>query len=178
MGYTAQQQGRLDAALKRLQTAQSSYAGNVTRYNDWTSSIAGCYKDPFGTASEASTWYTPQNGPCRELKSQCKGTSYQNCKDVIQKLQDDIIPALRSAYAELNTAQANYTKVLDEVAKEVVSDPDFISQQNQIKSDAEANAASTTQKYIFWTVAFVVVGGIIFAWIKWGKKLVGGAASS
>lgn len=164
MGYTAEQKGRIDAATQRLETAKSAYAGNVNRYNEWVASVQPCYQDPIESASAASTWYNPTV----KCKPRITGCHPENCKSTIDLLNGNVIPALRAAYQELNGAQSNYDKVLQEISNEVVNDPTFIADLK----DKEEETKVRRQKYIFWTIATVVIGGLIFSWFKLGRNAV------
>lgn len=166
MAYSVEQQAKIDAAQARLNTAKASYSSNVERYNDWTSSIQGCYKDTFSDAAAASTWYNPQKGPCKSAGS----CDLSNCKNVIDKLNAEIIPTLRSAYSELNAAQLNYDRVLSEVGPEVENDPEV--ENNPVVISPNSNAADTqvkNQKWIFFGIValtIIVVLFIVFLVIK------------
>lgn len=165
MPFSSQLQTKLDAAQKRLDAAKKSYSDNVARYNDWTKSVQGCYKDTLASASDAATWYNPSNKRCKERISGCHP---QNCIDTINKLNSDIIPSLRAAYNEQGAAQANYDKVFAEVAAAAAADPQLQLEQAAI----EANAGANKLKWIFWIAVVVIVAIAAFVWFKWVKKKI------
>lgn len=163
--YTAAQQAKIDAAQKRLDNAKSSYSTNVTRYNDWVASIQGCYKDQIQNAGNASTWYNPTIGPCTAAGS----CSLSNCKNGVNKLNDDVIPALRAAYTELNSAQSNFDKVLNEITTEVQNDPAITIGVQTAGAQIEADAkVRRTRIIIIGIVVIVIIGA--FIWYKYIRK--------
>lgn len=174
MAYTAAQQAKIDQAQGRLNNAKAAYQGNVTSYSNWVISIQGCYKDTIPDASAASTWFNALNtAPCTTKGKDCKQSDVANCKAVIEKtLNASTIPNLKATYNEQVAAQANFDKVLSEVAQESASDP-----QNQAIHDAavaSANEAENTKQtsYWFWGAVVVVAGFLIFAYFKWFRKVV------
>ena len=167
MPYTSLQQDKINKAQGRLDNAKATYGTNVTRYNDWVASIQDCYKDPFQDAVAASSWYNPTKNPC-QAKGSC---DLSNCKNVIDKINDDIIPTLRAAYNELQAAQQNFDKVLAEVAAEAGNDPKNKADHDAAVAAADEAEKSEQKKWIFWTAVVVVGGFLIFAYFKWFRKV-------
>lgn len=162
MAFTAEQQGRIDAAQQKLDAAKLNYDAGVKAYNLIAADIAPCYKDPVPSSGDASTWFNAfSKGPCVG-KGSC---SVSDCKSNVD-IANNIIPNLKGAYNILLAAQANYDKVFAEVTAEAQADPAFILQQNQIASNAEANKL----KWAFAIVVVVVVSFGIYAYFKWFRK--------
>lgn len=169
MPNTTAQQNRIDAAQTRLTDAKNGLTSNVNRYNDWTASIQGCYTDHFADATAAATWYNPTQGPCTG-KGKC---DLSNCKNVVDKLNNDIIPALRNAYNELNGpngAQANFNQVIADIAKENNVDPAIQLAQHKADADAAAKAASVKLKWIFAIVVVILAVAAYFIYKKFLKS--------
>lgn len=162
MPFSATQQKKLDDAQALLDSAKAAYLGNVQSYNEYANAIAPCYTHAVPSASDASTWFNSfDKGPCTG-KGSC---DLSQCKDRVDVL-NTIIPNLKSTYASLQSAQANYDKVTMEVAAEVKSDPTTILQQAEIAASAE----SKKYKWIFGIVVVLIIGGAIFVYFKWFKK--------
>lgn len=168
MAFTTEQQARLDAAQKRLDTAKSAWIYNRDRYNDFMNngSGMGCYHGTVETPEAAATWFNPTDAPCdatgkdKNTGDNCNLNKKENCKDTIKYINTNVIPALRSAYNELNAAQVNFDKVLKEIEQEVKNDPELIAELEQIQQDAE-QAGMTTRTKIIWISIIVIVVAVL-----------------
>lgn len=162
MAFTAAQQAKIDAAQKRLDKAKLDYQSWVTTYSNQIAKIQPCYNNVLEGAAAASTWFNPTTGPCKAAGA-CK---VSECKDDVDIVNNTIIPQLRPAYNEQIAAQQNFDKVLAEVNAEVNADPN-----TKIEiAEALAAAQALRQKWIFGTVAVLIIGTGIFIWWKWGRK--------
>lgn len=169
MAYTALQQAKIDAAQTRLNTAKSTYSTWVSSYNDWVASIQTCYKDQIQDAAQAATWYNLTKGPCTNQGQNCTQASVQNCKNVVDKLNNETIPSLRAAYTELNAAQSNFDKVLNEIATEVQNDPSVIADIQNTNTQIEADAKVRTTRIIIIGIVIIIIIGA-FVWYKYIRK--------
>lgn len=168
MPFTSPQQAKLDAAQKQLDAAKAAHQGYVDSYSSWVNSIQGCYKDQIPNAAAAATWFNAlDTGPCTSAGPSCTNSSIANCKAVIEKTLNPItIPNLKSTYSQLQAAQGNYDKVLDEVAEEAAADPQLQLEHAEII----ANAGAERLKQWFWIV-LVIIGAIgTFVYFKWFRK--------
>lgn len=165
MAYTAAQQAKITAAQTQLDKAKTAYQGWVSTYDSSVAEIQPCYKNPIESAVAAASWFNPTKPPCMSAGS-CK---VNDCKAVIDALNGSIIPGLRSAYGEFNAAQANFDKVLAEVASESQNDPDVIQANNVAVTAAEAAELVKKYKYIFYSILLLLIGGGIYAFFRLRK---------
>lgn len=166
MAYTAAQQAKIDAAQKLLDAAKAKWNSWVSFYDAHFIKFNQCYKGKWYDAYQAASWFNPTKGPCTG-QGTCK---LGDCKDLVDYFNDYIIPNLRSALPELNAAQANFDKVLVEVTAEASSDPSNAAAIAAAAAAAAAEGAVKRQKYIFYGIAIVVIGILVFVYFKWIKK--------
>jgi len=164
MAYTASQQARLDAAKARLDNATAAWALAVDYWNTNFMSVK-CYTDTKFDAVAAATWFTPNDSSCSQAKN-CTVDDKRNCKDKIYFASTRGVQQARTAYPELLAAQQNYDTVIAQVNSEVQHDPAFILQQQQIQATAQVSTASAKQRYIFYAIAVVVIGVVIYLFRK------------
>lgn len=173
MGYTAQQQTRLDTAQRRLDDAKSIYQSAVNNFNSWAGNAIPCYTQEtwYGVAfAERGDW-KPKRDKCTRAGA-CNTDAKNKCQNAVDQINGTYIPQLQSAYKERNDAQSNYQQVLEEIKSEVQGDPDLIKDLAQINAEEQADALVRKQKWIFAGVAVLVIGGLILAWWKWGRKAI------
>lgn len=166
MAFTAAQQAKIDAAVKRNDIAKENWKNAVDWWNTHFVNLA-CYKDTKYDALAAATWFTPNDSSCTGFGGgmNCTNSQKQTCKSEIA-LVISKIGNIRADYTEYIAAQANYDKVFGEVSAEVKADPTLIAQLAGISAGALANK----QKWIFAGIVIVVVGFLIFAYFKWFRK--------
>lgn len=163
MPFTSSQQARIDAAQQRNDAAKAQWLKWVSYWNVMFVNMA-CYKDTKHPVEAAATWFTPNDSSCSSGKG-CTSDDKQNCKANIKDILNNI-GSLRNAYIEFNAAQKNYDKVFAEVTEEAKNDPAFITQQNQIA----ANANAQKLKWVFGIVVVVVISFGVYAYFKWFRK--------
>lgn len=172
MGYTSQQQARLDAAQQRLDNSKAAYRTAVNNFDAASANVIPCYTQEtfYGVSfAERGDW-KPKRDKCTRAGA-CTTADKNQCQNFVDQLNSTYIPALQAAYRERNDAQANYDRVLAEVQAEVQGDPDFIHTQTQIQAEEAAEGLANKQKWIFAGIVVLVIGGLVFAWFRWGKKL-------
>lgn len=168
MAYTTEQQGRIDVALARLDAAKGAWAIFVGKWGTKFIDLP-CYSDTKHSAYAAATWFRPSDASCTR-KGDCTGDDKRACKNAIEDIRANLIPPLRTAYSELGAAQANYDKVLAEVALEVSNDPAVIIQTAAVTATATAAGQVNKQKYIFYGIVVIAIAVVIFVLFKWFKK--------
>lgn len=187
MGYTKEQQSRIDNANAKVESAQKAYDSAVkerdyhylqmqTIFNS-TAVSGDCYKNPQPSFEAQVAWGTLNENNC---KSKCKPECPQavTAYNVERGRYNAGVTDASSKLNTLNIAKQELATLLDAIKNEIQNDPQFIHDQTQIEQNAINDAKAKRLRIWFWIIATLVAGGLLFTWFKWGRKWMGKKGSS
>lgn len=184
MGYTSEQQGRIDSANAKIATAQTDYDNAIKSKDELYSTLqtifsrsellSDCYKDPQSSLDAQLAWGTLNSGNCKKKligdglkcpKCLTSVAEYNGRYNNYKSAETDV----SSKLSVLNNAKEELKNLLDSIAGEVQNDPDFILNQTQIEQDAKSN----NTKWILFGLALLMTigGGIVIGWRTEIKKI-------
>lgn len=181
MAYTPDQQKRIDDANAKVASAQKAYDNSVSikdgyyaemkRLHDNSNLSGECYKDR-KTLDDQIAWGTLNEENCRS-KGKCDRSDcriFVTAFNTNHGLYKTAVIDVSNKLSALSSAKQELKNLLDNIGEEVQNDPDFINTQTQIQAQADADAKARSLKIWFWIITALTAGGLIFAWMRWGRK--------
>lgn len=176
MAYTAAQQAKLDAAMAEYNAASAKSNASITdaqtKLSDLNRCVCGKGKVSgacrpltdtvsFPNLADASNCKTPN--PLADCVTDC--CSKDTCIAAVNNYNNSI-SAMDAATSERILAEQK----VDAINAELAGDPDVVIASAGAAAGAAANGLALKQKYYFFGIAIIVVGGLIFAYFKWFRK--------